>query len=116
MAITSREPCPIEPPFNIVNTSCAKLNPAPALSIAVIGTEIPFAGFVMFQHSPQLGELNPTSNAPPMNGNEGMVPNVGNFAARPLSPFEQATLLREPSLLSYVTSNVARRGVGVGAA
>ena len=116
VAITSIEPCPIDPPFNLVNTSCAMLNPAPALLIAVIGIEIPFAGFVMFQHSLQLGELNPMSNAPPIKGNEGMALNIGNFAARPLSLFEHVMLLREPSLLLYVTLNVAQSGVGVGAA
>src|SRR5260221_12220976 len=79
MAITSIEPCPISPPFNLANTSCAMLNPAPAESMAIIGIEIPFAGFVMFQqdqHSPQLGESNTMSKAPPMKGKEGMVPNV----------------------------------------
>ena len=45
VAITSIEPCPISPPFNLANTSCAMLNPAPAESMAVIGIEIPFAGF-----------------------------------------------------------------------
>jgi hypothetical protein len=38
----------------------------------------------------------------------GRSPNVGKFAARPLSPFEHATPLSEPAELSNVVSNVAR--------
>src|SRR5260221_3809413 len=34
VTITSMEPGPILPPFNLANTSCAMLNPAPAESMA----------------------------------------------------------------------------------
>jgi hypothetical protein len=74
--------------------------------------DTPVAGLVRLQHEPQLGEFQTTSNAPPMKGNLGISPNVGKRAARPFAPFEHATLLREPLLLSYVVSNVARRVVG----
>ena len=77
---------------------------------------VPVEGLVTAQHAPQLGEFQTTSNTPPMKGNEGMSPNVGKREARPFSPLEHATPLREPALLSNVVSNVARRGVGVGVA
>jgi hypothetical protein len=90
------------------------LKPAPAVSMAVMVIMSPVAGLVMFQHEPQLGEFQTTSKAPPMKGNEGMSPNVGNVATRPLAPFEHATPLTEPSMLSNVVSYVTRRGEGVG--
>ena len=69
---------------------------------------------VSFQHPPQLGELNPTPGAPPIKGNVGILPKVGNRDARPNPPFEHATLLSEPLGLSYVVSNVARTVVDRG--
>jgi len=84
------------------------------LSMAVIGIDTPVAGLVMLQHEPQLGEFQTISKAPPMKGNEGMSPNNGNCAARPLGPFEQVTLWRVPFSLSNVVSNVATRGLGAG--
>ena len=114
VATTSSTPCPMIPPFNFTNAASAMLKPAPAVSMAVIGIDTRVAGLVMFQHEPQLGEFQTTSKAPPMKGNEGMSPNFGNSATRPWAPFEHATLLREPFLLSNVVSNVARRGLGVG--
>jgi hypothetical protein len=102
------------PPFNFSNASSAMLKPAPAVSMAVMMIHMRVAGLVMFQHPPQLGESQTTSKAPPMKGNVGRSPNVGNFATRPVAPFEHATLLREPFLLSNVVSNVTRRGEGVG--
>lgn len=74
----------------------------------------PVAGLVMFQQEPQLGEFHTMSYAPPMNGNEGTSPNVGNVVSRPLSPLEHATESIEPVELSNVGSYVARRGEGVG--
>ena len=85
------------------------MNPVPAVSIAVILIVAPVVGLVNFQHEPQLGEFQTTSNAPPMKGKEGTLPKVGNRAARPLAPFEHATLFIEPDLLSKVWSKVARR-------
>jgi hypothetical protein len=76
-------------------------------------TDVPNFGLVMFQHPPQLGEFHWTSYAPPMKGKDGTEPNVGNRDARPLGPFEHATLFMEPALLSNVGSYVARRGEGV---
>src|SRR6266436_1663044 len=85
------------------------LNPAPAVSIAVMLMNAPVVGLVTFQQEPQLGEFQTTSNAPPMKGKDGTLPKVGNRAARPLAPFEQATLFIEPDLLSKVVSKVARK-------
>ena len=84
------------------------LKPDPALSMAVMINDLPVAVLVSLQHPPQLGELNTMPGAPPIKGKVGILPNVGNRAARPFSPFEHVTPLREPSLLSYVVSNVAR--------
>jgi hypothetical protein len=84
------------------------LNPDPALSMAVMINDLPVVVLVSLQHPPQLGELNATPGAPPIKGKVGILPNVGNCAASPFSPFEHATPLREPALLSYVVSNVAR--------
>ncbi len=107
-ATTSITPCPIWPPFNVTKASCAMLKPDPALSMAVMINDLPVAVLVSLQHPPQLSELNTMPGAPPIKGKVGILPNVGNRAARPFSPFEHATPLREPSLLSYVVSNVAR--------
>jgi len=85
------------------------LKPAPALSTAVRLIDTPVAILVRFQHAPQLGEFHTTSKAPPIKGKDGISPNVGNLTARPFGPFEHATPLSEPSLLSYVVSYVARR-------
>lgn len=90
------------------------MNPDPAASMAVKLIDTPVAGLVRFQHPPQLGEFHTTSKAPPMKGNVGISPNVGNRPTRPFAPFEHATVFSEPFLLSYVGSNVARR-VGAGA-
>ena len=114
MATTSTTPCPTCPPFNCTNASCAILNPAPAVSTATILIEVPVAELVNFQHDPQLGEFQTTSNAPPMKGNDGTSPKVGKRAARPFAPFEHATLFIEPDLLSKVVSKVARRVEDVG--
>ncbi|KAI0257260.1 hypothetical protein BJV78DRAFT_1291930 [Lactifluus subvellereus] len=54
------------------------LKPAPAVSMAVMLIDTPVDGFVKLQHAPQLGEFHTTSKAPPMNGNDGTSPNVGN--------------------------------------
>ena len=70
--------------------------------------DAPVVVLVSFQHPPQLAELNTTSGAPPIKGKVGILPDVGNRATRPFSPFEHATPLSEPLLLSYVVSNVAR--------
>lgn len=83
------------------------LKPDPALSMAVKISDPFVAVLVSFQHPPQLGELNATPGAPPIKGKVGIFPNVGNRAARPFAPFEHATPLSEPALLSYVVSNVA---------
>lgn len=88
------------------------LNPAPAVSTAVMLIIVPVAVLVKDQHAPQLGEFHATSNTPPMKGNEGISPNVGKRAARPFAPLEHATPLREPDMLSNVLSYVARRGEG----
>lgn len=109
LATTSNTPSPIWPLFNFSKVSCAMLKPAPALSTAVILIDTPVAMLVKFQHVPQLGEFHATSKAPPIKGKEGISPNVGNRAARPFGPFEHATLLSEPLLLSYVVSYVTRR-------
>ena len=81
--------------------------------MATMRTDVPNVGLVMFQHAPQLGEFHWTSYAPPTPGKDGTEPNVGNRDARPLGPFEHATLFIEPALLSNVGSYVARRGEGV---
>ena len=104
------------PPFKTLNAAVPKLKPWPAESTAVMKIVAPFAGLVMLQHPPQLGEFHATSKAPPTKGELGIVSNVGYLAARPLSPFEHATLLREYVGLSNVPSNAARRGEGVGVA
>jgi len=114
LAITSRAPFPICPPFNCTKASCAILNPVPAASTATKLIEVPVAGLVKVQHPPQLGEFQTTSNAPPMKGNDGTSPNVGKRADRPFAPFEHATVFIEPNLLSYVGSKVVRRVAGVG--
>ena len=82
------------------------LKPEPAVSIAVMLMDTPVAALVKLQHPPQLGEFHTTSKAPPMKGNDGISLNVANRPARPFAPFEHATLLSEPSLLSYVVSKV----------
>ena len=87
------------------------LKPEPAASTAVILIDTPVAVLVRLQHAPQLGEFHTTSKAPPTNGNDGISLNVANRPARPFAPFEHATLLSEPFLLSYVVSYVARRVV-----
>lgn len=76
--------------------------------------EVPVVGLVNFQHEPQLGEFQTTSNAPPRKGNFGTSPNVGKRAARPFAPFEHATLFIEPDLLSKVVSKVVRKVEVVG--
>ena len=78
------------------------LKPELVLSIAVILIETPVAMLVRFQHEPQSGEFHTTSNAPPINGKEGISPKVGNCAEGPFEPSEHATLFSEPILLSYV--------------
>jgi len=87
------------------------LKPEPAVSMAVILIDMPVAVLVRLQHAPQLGEFHTTSKAPPMNGNDGISLNVANRPTKPFAPFEHATLLSEPLLLSYVLSYVARRVV-----
>jgi len=82
--------------------------------MAVIRIDKPVDGFVTFQQEPQLGESHTMSKAPPMNGKEGTSPNVGNCVSRPKSPLEHAAPSIEPSGLSNVGSNVARKGEGVG--
>src|SRR6266852_1773910 len=114
VATTSKTPCPTCPPFSCTKASWAILNPAPAVSTATKLIEVPVAGLVNFQHEPQLGEFQTTSNAPPRKGKDGTSPNVGNRAARPFAPFEHATLFIEPDLLSNVVSKVARRVADVG--
>jgi hypothetical protein len=84
------------------------LKPAPAVSIAVKLIVTPVVGLVKLQHEPQLGEFQTTSKAPPMYGNEGRLPKVGNRDSSPLAPLEHATLFIEPERLSYVGSNVTR--------
>ena len=81
--------------------------------MATMWTDVPNFGLVIFQHPPQLGEFHWTSYAPPMEGKDGTEPNVGNRDARPLGPFEHATLFIDPALLSNVGSYVARRGEGM---
>jgi hypothetical protein len=107
-ATTSNTPCPICPPFKVTKASCAMLKPDPELSTAVMINDAPVTVLVSLQHPPQSGELNTTPGAPPIKGKVGILPNVGNRAARPFAPFEHATPLSEPLLLSYVVSNVAR--------
>jgi len=111
VATTFKTPCPTCPPFKCTKASCAILKPAPAVSMAVMLIDNPVAAFVRLQHPPQLGEFHTTSKAPPMKGNDGISPNVAKRPARPFAPFEHATLLSKPSLLSYVVSKVALRVV-----
>ena len=84
------------------------LKPDPEVSTAVMINDAPVVVLVRFQHPPQSGEFHPMPGAPPIKGKVEILPNVGNRATRPFSPFEHATLLREPLALSYVVSNVAR--------
>jgi hypothetical protein len=77
-------------------------------------SDAPVASPVSFQHAPQVGELYTTSGAPPIKGQVGILPNVGNRAARQFAPFEHATPLSEPLALSYVLWNVARMSRGSG--
>ena len=114
LATTSTAPLLMSPPVNFSKASCAMLKPATAASMAVMLIVAPVAGFVKFQHPPQLGEFHTTSKAPPMNGNEGTSPNVGNRAASPLAPLEHATLFSELFLLSYAASYVTRTGDALG--
>jgi len=107
-AITSITPCPIWPSFNVTKASCARLKPDPKLSIAVMVIHIPVAALVRFQHAPQLSEFHAMPGAPPIKGKVVILPNVGNCATRPFSPFEHATPLSELLALSYMVSNVAR--------
>lgn len=44
------------------------------------------------------------SKAPPMNGKEGMSPNIGNSVAKPLPPMEHAVVSIRPLGLSYTGS------------
>ena len=56
------------------------------------------------QHVPQPGDANPvTANDPPMLGNVGIEPNVGNDETR----FEQETISKLLAASSYTVSNVA---------
>jgi hypothetical protein len=84
------------------------LKPEPAASIAVKLIFTPVVGLVKLQHPPQLVEFQTTSKAPPMYGNEGRLPKVGNRGSSPLAPLEHATLFIDPEGLSYVGSNVTR--------
>ena len=68
-----------------------KLDPDLELSMAVITEDAPVTVLVSLQHPTQLGELNATPGAPPIKGKVGILPNVGNRAARPFAPFEHAT-------------------------
>jgi len=114
VAVTSITPTLVSPLVKFANASSARLKPTPEVSMAVIRIDTPVDGFVTFQQEPQLGESHTMSKAPPMNGKEGTSPNVGNCVSRPKSPLEHATPSIEPSELSNVGSNVARRGEGVG--
>jgi hypothetical protein len=93
---------------NFSKASFAMLKPEPAVSIAVKLIVVPVVGLVKLQHPPQLVELKATSKAPPMKGNEGKLPKVGNHDASQLTPLEHATLFIEPARLSNVVSNVTR--------
>ena len=114
METTSITPTSVSPLVKFANACSARLKPKPEVSMAVIWIDKPVAGLVMFQQEPQLVEFHTMSYAPPTNGKEGTLPNVGNFVLRPLSPLEHATVSIEPSELSNMGSNVARKGEGVG--
>lgn len=89
-AVTCATPWFTALPFvSVLSASNERLKPSPAWSIAVKVIVFPVSLSVSFQHVPQFGEPKPEmTDAPPMFGNVGKEPNVGNCGVR----FEQATM------------------------
>jgi len=104
----------VSPLVKFPNADGERLKPTPATLMAVTLIDWPVVGLETFQQEPQLVEFQKTSKAPPMNGKEGMSPNVGNFVSRPLIPLEHATVAIEPLLTPNLGLNMARKGEGVG--